>query len=186
MAALVALAVAGCTGGSGSDDDADDPSTSSETSTSAGPTDDASETAVEPPELPAEAQEQTEAGGDAFARFYVDVMNYSQATGDAAPLETYSTDACSVCDGYEEATAEGYADGGHLEGGTFTIRESSVLPADYGADFGIYLVLDVADLVVHFGDGSERRDAGQEYRIGMYPVWTDGGWLINTIAVPTS
>lgn len=168
--AVSMIVFSGCT----SEDDARGANESTSETNQAGP---------ELPELPAEATERTEAGAEAFARHYIELMNYAQASGEDAVLVDNSSIDCAVCSGYIVATREGYEDGGHIEGGTFTIAELATRPADYGADYGFDAVLNVAEQRQVRGDHVVVAQPF-EYRIGLYPAWIDDEWTMLWIAVP--
>ncbi len=50
-----------------------------------------------PPAMPAAAKNQSKAGAIAFARHYVDVINYAQSTGDLEALQAVEDKACKSC-----------------------------------------------------------------------------------------
>ena len=74
--------------------------------TEAAPTTEAPETeepeAEGPPEMPDEATEQTEAGAEAFALHYIDLINYKGMHPQTGLLEPLGADGCKSCANHEE------------------------------------------------------------------------------------
>jgi len=171
--------LAGCTG----DDASADPSPD-ETSSSSEPTEETTEPDLEAPELPEAATEQSEAGAEAFVRYFVDVINHAQATGDAEAIAQVSEPDCGACTGFIDATNSAYESGGRIEGGTFTLTDVAPLPVDYGADAGFYLTIQIDEQTIFGADGPVQRAEPLEYRIGAYPGWTEDRWSMVWIATP--
>jgi hypothetical protein len=57
--------------------------------------------AAGPPELPEEATEDSEAGAEAFALHYLDVLNYSAMHRKAGLLKPLGGNECATCAGFE-------------------------------------------------------------------------------------
>lgn len=184
-AALVvgALVFSGCT----SEDDAPEADETSSTSESPGPTDPTSAATDEPPEepeLPTEATEQSEAGAEAFARHYVELINYAQSTGEIDPLVQATSADCTGCSGLFDAALEGNADGAHIEGGEMTVSDVYPVPVDYGADYGFGMVIDIEEQRRVAADGTVVVADPLEWNIGLYPLWVDDQWATLWIATP--
>lgn len=183
--AATAVVLVGCSDEGDSEGADPSPVPSSSTASDSGPASGSPSAEPTPaPTLPAEAQVDSEAGAEAFARHYVDLMNHAQATGDADALAAAASPDCAVCGGYVQAAEEGYSDGGWIEGGDFVVRELSPLPADYGADYGVYAVIDVAEQRRYTSDNRVIVSEPLEYRIGLYPRWVGDAWEMVWIAVP--
>lgn len=58
----------------------------------------------------------TLAAGEAFIAYYIQLLNYSYATGDSAPLMAASDKGCEGCKGVADYTQEVNAKNGRLEG----------------------------------------------------------------------
>lgn len=111
--ALAGLLLAGCNG-------SDDPSpstTSSSSSTTAtssttSTTSTTAPTAEAPvkPEFPAEAEENTQAGAEAFVRYYWDAVNYAWTAPDDKILIDLAAADCEACDAIAD-TAANYVEG---------------------------------------------------------------------------
>ncbi|MGI8578503.1 MAG: DUF6318 family protein [Nocardioidaceae bacterium] len=90
----------------------------------------ATSTPVQPaaPVMPALAKQKTPAGAKAFARYYIDLLNYSWAIGAGDPLRRESIDSCSVCRQLAN-TIDGYTErGGWLRGGVWKVESVFTLP----------------------------------------------------------
>ena len=107
------LAVAGCTS-----DASPEPAPLPTESASPGETSRPSPSA---PTLPPEAQGTSPAAAKAFARHYVDAVNYGMASGNVSLLRALSARDCSVCDRIIGEIEAAYSDGGRLEGGSWKI-----------------------------------------------------------------
>jgi len=87
------------------------PSTSEATTR---PSASASPTKPTPPALPAAAREDTKQGAKAFARHYLELINYAAGTGDVSPLQAASSD-CAGCNEYVALYKRTYDDGGFFK-----------------------------------------------------------------------
>lgn len=184
VALAAALVLAGCSDGADADADGGGTPTSPAATEPSG--DPSGTPVVQAPSLPVEAREQTEAGAEAFVRYYVELMNYGQASGDASPLEAVSAQECGACSGFISTVDDVYVDGGAVEGGEFVIRELSPLPLDYGADYATYAVIDVAPQTILDAGGQATASDAYEYRIGLYPSWVDDAWEMTWIVTPSA
>jgi hypothetical protein len=178
--AVLALAVAGCS-------EPEQPSTSLPTavSTSAEPTLEPLGPADFP--VPAEAREQTEAGATAMATYYLDLLDYMKAeveggSLDTGPLRALSQD-CETCDqvadGFDNASAEGYAyEGGDLAAPAF----GSVALTPPTADV-VFTVTQSAARVLRT-DGSEVRTSAETTLRGGIVLRWDGArtvWIADQL-----
>jgi len=122
VALLFTFAVAGC--------DEDDPSGSpppSSTPSSPGsssPTEATStptETGPVEPTLPAEGDDSTKSGAEAFVTYYYEVVNYSTATGDVRRLKSLDEPSCAGCKGGIRLIEKVYGQGGRIVGGGYRV-----------------------------------------------------------------
>ena len=120
VAGAALLAASGCTS-EGAPEPAPLPTESASPSDTASP----SPTA---PTLPPEAEGTSPAAAKAFARHYVDLVNYASNTGDVARLKEARQARCEVCRGIETGIADIYLGGGRLEGDGWTVTSTEVLP----------------------------------------------------------
>ena len=70
-----------------------------------------------------EARGSDRAAAEAFARHYVDLVNYSSATGETAALEAAGTSACKSCAAIAGNVREIYDRGGRIESQGWTIEK---------------------------------------------------------------
>lgn len=129
-AALAASVAALALLGACSDDDpspGDPSSTWTPTGKPETPTSDATEKPTEPA-LPEAATKATEDGARAFIAYYWDLINYAQVTGDVKTLKRVSAPNCRGCAGGITGVEDLYQDGGHAEGGEYTVRIRKVNP----------------------------------------------------------
>ncbi|MGB3185109.1 MAG: DUF6318 family protein [Ornithinimicrobium sp.] len=141
-----------------------------DTATASSGPDDASSTSApvaDPgiPQLPPEAMEDSEAGAEAFAQFYMDLANYIGENPQSGILERYSNEGCSTCDVFEAQAEEFEANGNYYTGPAGIVQQVSALSngAGYVADLDIsvpaYRVLSSS------GDVVETQEAGAEIRL---------------------
>src|SRR5688500_10761674 len=72
-----------------------------------------------PPVMPAAAKEKTKAGAIAFARGFLNTLNYSGATGNTQPLRSLYMPLCTRCEAVADAIDRTYSDGGSIDGGAW-------------------------------------------------------------------
>lgn len=112
LAALLLLA--GC-GGDPKADPSPSPSTAP-VSTTPSPT---------APVMPAAASENSKAGAIAFVRYYIELINHLQRTGEHALLDSASLPTCKSCNSVTRAAGAIYSAGGRVEGGAWSISSVS-------------------------------------------------------------
>jgi hypothetical protein len=76
-----------------------------------------------PPQAAPSAQAATADGGEEFVRHWFEALNYAVGTGDAAALDAASSPACRTCGELLSLLRAAYADGSHLQGGGYTVRQ---------------------------------------------------------------
>lgn len=124
VAALMGLAVvAGCSSSPPEPEPLPEPTRSSAASSSPSP----GPTAT-PPTLPAEAEGTSPAAAKAFARYYIELVNYAAATGDTQPARQVSSARCQSCNGILGKVDEIYSSGGRLTGEGWRVRNMKYQP----------------------------------------------------------
>ncbi|WP_285725728.1 DUF6318 family protein [Psychromicrobium xiongbiense] len=135
VALVLALGLlAGCSGGSDPAGSSSAPTPSSASvSTSATPTTTAAAAPYKPADLngpaqnvpkpvkPALADEFSEKGLDAFARYWYDIFNYMQETNDPTIVQTVTDQSCSRCNVYFAALIDNQAKGTWIMGGRMVV-----------------------------------------------------------------
>jgi len=81
-----------------------------------------------PPAMPATATKETDRAVEAFARHYVDVINYTARSGDRKPIDSLSARGCESCGSIANRAAKTYADGGRIRGKGWSISRVNVVP----------------------------------------------------------
>lgn len=83
---------------------------------------------VAPVEKPALADEATEAGAEAFARYWMDVLNEAYVTLDPTELARISAPDCRTCTAYTTSMRRGAAVGERWEGGLNSVIGAAAPP----------------------------------------------------------
>lgn len=140
------------------------------------------EPTAEPPELPAAAQQDTKAGAVAFAKHYIDVVNYATETGDVQPLWSASSNSCESCANFMEILTGVYRGGGRVEGGAWTVRSFSATAAGRPNVWLMALNLNADKQVVYRGPGAEpeERDGGR-FAASLYARWSGDKWTVTRL-----
>jgi len=71
------------------------------------------------PPLPATATQDTPAGAQSFARYYIEVLDYASHTGDVQSLRRLGN--CETCLAQADGIEKSFKSGGHVEGGEIRI-----------------------------------------------------------------
>jgi hypothetical protein len=111
-AVVLLLALAGC-GGDPKADPSPSPSSPSTSPVSTTPS---------APVLPEEAKADTKAGAIAFVKYYVELINHAQATGDVDVLAAVEDPGCESCSKGRTVLEEIYKAGGTIHGGELTFK----------------------------------------------------------------
>jgi hypothetical protein len=77
------------------------------------------------PSMPTAAGERSRDGGEAFVRYWFDLLTYAQRSGDTADLAEATDEGCGDCGKALTTIREAYADGGSLRGGAYLVRRVS-------------------------------------------------------------
>ena len=85
-----------------------------------------------PPSLPPEAEGTSPQAAKAFARHYVDVINYAARTGDTNDLRELGTADCVSCEAIASNIEKIYNAGGHIESESWEVHSIAVLKASDG------------------------------------------------------
>jgi hypothetical protein len=177
-AALVALmaVVSGC-GGDPPAPPPFTPSTSASSPTPTGPVQ---------PVLPQAAKAPTAAGAEAFAKFYWEMGNYAQATGDTGGLRALGAQTCDACTNGSQGVERIYADGGTVRGGLYTPRviESRNTSTAVKA-YTVTLRLAISAQVIDYpGDKKDVHAGSGVGRIRMTLNFLSGSWVVAFMEKP--
>ncbi|MBM9462826.1 hypothetical protein JL108_05145 [Aeromicrobium sp. YIM 150415] len=78
------------------------------------------------PAMPELAGDDSPAGAEAFARHYIEVLNYASSTGDTDLLRSLSSADCSGCQKYVDLYRSTYDDGGYFRESKFVIDATTI------------------------------------------------------------
>lgn len=187
-AALVTSAcLAGCSGGD-SDNSADSglPSKSESTTPTAPATETTPASATQPPELPDLATRQSQAGARAFARFYIDLLDYAQHTGDVQPLVRSSSGDCAGCNNYIDFFRDWYERGGWIKRGDRSVRSfERVFPSAPPHDMYLRVAGQLAPGEFLRRKGAEVKHApGETLDLEIWLARTSNGWRVSRLEAP--
>lgn len=87
-------------------------------------------TATPGPTRPPEADAPTSLGAEAFARYYIDVLNEAARTFDPGPLEAISDPGCLTCRNYAQSFRESAEGKERYDGGRLTVKTTSAVAVD--------------------------------------------------------
>ena len=175
-----AVALGGCTGESDPDPSpsAGSASATSSASPSATPSPSASETASGP-EIPAAAREQTEAGAEAFVRFFFDQVNTAWTEPRAGLIKSFSDPKCEFCSKTEATAARLVSDRQRYSSNPVEVTAiDQFVGAPSGQEYlAVTLVqrrVDVLDADGSVVSTDQRKNLDRYVAV----IWTDGEWRL--------
>lgn len=116
----LALPLAGC-----GDDPAPAPAPSASTTpATASP----SPTGPVAPEIPAAAKANSEAGAEAFVRYWFAAVTYGMKTGDTEPIDAVAHESCGACRNLRSSVDKIYSADQHVQGGGWHPTEITLDP----------------------------------------------------------
>lgn len=155
--------------------------------TSAAP--DVSETTVDsgPPELPPEAQEDSEAGAAAFAEHYIDMINYTSKYPEVGLLDKLSSENCEVCANFEDTVATSVETGEVSMKNIFEISETVSLyrAAESAADVRVTTHQNEQDIINTGGEAVEHIEPAEgvlAFSMSWNHAWTVDDLRIEVIS----
>jgi hypothetical protein len=148
--------------------DASSPSSSD--STSPGP---------EEPTLPAAAVGADRAAARAFVAYYVELINYAQATGNVAGLRRASTQDCRACRATTRSVSKLYREGGQIEGGAWRIRSWAAVVARPGSQHGFEILVRTSEQTVKQSGEKPVNYSGGIARYRIYVASGSDDWSIS-------
>ena len=163
--ALTAL-VAGCSGGEQANETLPSSSSSAAETTESLPP-------LGPPDfpMPAEARQQTEAGAEAFLRYYMDIYTKAQSEMDPTFLQQLSS-GCEFCDALAQSLSKDAADGYTYDGGVVTFQGASLTPVTNSRTDGAFTIAQDALAVRDPSGAVVKEDAAATYNCGAVLSWS--------------
>ena len=175
-------ALGGCTGGAEPDPSpsVSSGSPSSSASVSVTPSPSPSVTASGP-EIPAAAREQTEAGAEAFVRFYIAQSARAWVEADASQLAGLATANCATCSNLEETAVDLRADGQKYSAVPIKVASLSVFRSSKAeVVFDAELREQNVSVVDSKGSVIESFPA-RTLNSAVATVWKEGQWWVDAI-----
>jgi len=132
--------------------------------------------------LPASAQQDSPAGAEAFARFWLTTLDYGYATGDTAVF--LAAGRCAGCVDLADGIEKIYAEGGSIQGGQLKVLDTRVDRHVIGKAAAVELYYSRAQRVVVDGKGQRFVDRAAP-RLGLFVVLTraNGRWQVDRFPV---
>ncbi|GCD91451.1 DUF6318 family protein [Nocardioides sp. LS1] len=134
--------------------------------------------------MPEAAKAHTAAGAEAFVKFYWEMVNYAQFTGDLDALEQLGEDGCAACNGGVKFLRNVYAKGGTVKGGRSTVSELHATRLSVGNHDAYEVTFKLANtlqVIDYEGDKDDQRYpaaivSGQFVVDPATPGWSVGFW----------
>lgn len=121
----------------------------------------------------------TEAGADAFARHWFDVVEYAYATGNTEPLRALAEPECEICNASIEEIESKTRQGLRFEGVAIDVLTSAAAPRD---SRGVIVTMSVQEasskVVTADGDVVEDVPGTDAQPINVYVAEREGRWRI--------
>jgi hypothetical protein len=129
--------------------------------------------------MPDAAKADTKAGAVAFVKYYIELINHAQATGETSSLSAVEDPRCASCQKATAGVQAHYAAGGSIEGGEWRVEQ--LVPNRSSQLHGWVVDLKVAysKQVVSFGDGRpDKTNSAGELILSIQVRRTDGEWEV--------
>jgi hypothetical protein len=171
-AVLAGLLASGC-GGSPEPRQLPAPEKSGSPSASATPT---------PPVMPSAAKTDNDAAVEAFARHFINVINYTAHSGDRATIDKLSAPACESCKSIGDRAERTYADGGYIRGQGWSVKSANVVPNQRRNGVYVELTIDQHPETVLARPGTEPTVyPGGDHTFNMVVSWAGSSWLVSRL-----
>jgi hypothetical protein len=132
-----------------------------------------------PPALPDAAQENSKGGAVAFARHFLEVVNFSIVSGNTEILNRTSLRSCVSCRNIAEEIADVYGGGGHVKGGDLAATGFSVLPSGRRGMWAVGLEVKAdRQLIQPHADSKPRFVRGGKYSLTLDVRRVGAAWRI--------
>lgn len=130
---------------------------------------------VTPPEMPAQANEESDEGAAAFMNHFVRTLNYASATGQVAELERLSAEECITCQNYITLYADTYRKGGYFRDSPWDLSEIDI---ERHPDEVVGFAQVTAPAGVYRTDPEAEEKTGQseDFSAVLVAQWTSDSW----------
>lgn len=134
----------------------------SPSATSQSPSPSASPTPT-PPTMPAAAKATSEASAKAFARFYIESINYAMRTGSTHRLRSLGANDCTSCTAIARNIEDVYGAGGHIKSDGWTLNAIRSLQVTRArAVMSLDVTLEPEVVVASAGAKPEKNQGGKQ------------------------
>ena len=121
----------------------------------------------------------TKAGAVAFVRYYIELINHAQATGNTAALKAVEAPSCRSCGKGRRYIEDIYSSGGHIEGGAFRIIQVLATPMVTGIWLVTTGIRISADIVVQPAKcPSSVAHKASKLLTSVSTSFVDGKWIV--------
>lgn len=156
-----------------------EPSTPPSSEPSAEPTAEA----LDAPELPAAATEETPEGAAAFAEWWFDTLNYATATGDTDSFRDAFQEECATCQGFAGRVDDAYGSGGRIKGGLLDVAVSRSTAVQDGIVSMPVLADAQAGEVIDADGATETILNPERVNLVVAVAWTGSSWVVGDVVV---
>ena len=140
-------------------------------------------TASPTPTLPAEAEGKGREAAEAFARYWVDALNYGSESLDAQPLRQASAQSCGACIAIAERMEEIDSAGGFSRGGQWMVLGTVVSGRD--DDFQIDASIQTRpQSIKDSADSRVRRSGSEDFLLTISVGMQQGRWVVSQLDFP--
>lgn len=132
------------------------------------------------PALPTAATKHTKAGALAFAKHYIALINYAQATGDTDEMRNAGGRRCRSCRQLRQTVETIYSSGGTIDGGAWRVRKVlGVIPNADTDGFNVEAVIRFGPQVIRRGGGKVQQLKGGTGAITVFVSPQKRGWEVD-------
>ena len=133
-----------------------------------------------PPVMPALATEHTPAGAVAFAKFFIQTIDWGFATTSGAYPRHYYGKSCIECASHADGIDNTRKAGDYYVGGRFMVTAASEVAHSQSADVSVVVTFDLTSAEVLDAKGTfvngDRAYRGLKRQLWL--DWRDGSWLV--------
>lgn len=132
--------------------------------------------------MPAAAKGTSSAAAQAFARYYVDLINYAMQTGKTAPIRKFAEETCSTCAVIAKEIDHIYRKSGHIEHGHWRVADAALLRTDSPETRLVRLHVRLSRQVVYSSPQASPSSATPtKGRIDLYVHPAQGSWMVQQL-----
>jgi hypothetical protein len=130
-------------------------------------------------EIPEAARAHTEAGAEAFVRFYMEQVNAAWTGPSAGVLPRLSDPGCLACKGFEETAAELMAKGRRYQGTPASFTSFKAIEGAQGGRQLVHVIGTQHRVAILDRDGSVvSTDPEEPIAVNALAIWEGDRWLL--------